>query len=561
MKTLQEYIDKYTEIAGNLGYSGDGIEVIVQLLANASYISEVENIAYVREASLEKAILPNSKIQHCMNNMYSVFRGTCPRVLIKIQPTEYLSFKLNSSDPIIESQSFKVFYSGYYKLYDNSGDSGNTETGSDTDEQRDVIDTSLHPKKSSGGGSKENIDFDDLTNLDSKEYNELNGYGYEIVHNDITIPPSLNSETYIIEGIISPKNPVMVDKTIDLTNTYYIESQESDLSNDVWVEINGKNVDVTRIFADHILHSNEYVFDLTIPDYGSRIYVANYFNSGTGLDRSDNISGITTSTEVKASWLVHSMLEDYNINELKRLSMPGKTLTLAFNQDWLKNKAYGYEGNGTGVVYIDGTEPANLDTIHYKANRDRYMNSIIRSNSDVGQVLEEEFPNKIVSGGTTYLFRTSENDTTSSLTIYYIPISDSSLLSDKEIQEFKENRISYYIVSGLILVKPGTKYKVKFNISVELYENSSEDIETEIGTLIRTEYQEKFGVVFNEGTLEIIKSLISKYSNVKRVSELSLEYYNSKGRLISSSDNIDSNTSYYEIDYVVSSSVTKNTIK
>ena len=87
MRSLQDYIDIYKNIAKNLNLQGDSVEVLAQMLANASYISEVENITYAQEASLEKATLMNSKIQHCMNDMYSVFRGSCPRVIIKFKPT------------------------------------------------------------------------------------------------------------------------------------------------------------------------------------------------------------------------------------------------------------------------------------------------------------------------------------------------------------------------------------------------------------------------------------------------------------------------------------------
>ena len=91
MKSLQDYRDLYRSIASNLNLQGDSVEVLVQMLANASYISEVENVAYVQEASLEKAVLMNSKIQHCMNDMYSVFRGSCPRVILRFHPTKYFS--------------------------------------------------------------------------------------------------------------------------------------------------------------------------------------------------------------------------------------------------------------------------------------------------------------------------------------------------------------------------------------------------------------------------------------------------------------------------------------
>ena len=44
MRTLQDYISIYREVAQNLGIGGDSVEVLVQLLANASYINEGENI-------------------------------------------------------------------------------------------------------------------------------------------------------------------------------------------------------------------------------------------------------------------------------------------------------------------------------------------------------------------------------------------------------------------------------------------------------------------------------------------------------------------------------------
>ena len=54
MRSLQDYIDIYSTIARNLNFQGDSVEVLTQMLANASYISEVENIAYAQESSLEK---------------------------------------------------------------------------------------------------------------------------------------------------------------------------------------------------------------------------------------------------------------------------------------------------------------------------------------------------------------------------------------------------------------------------------------------------------------------------------------------------------------------------
>ena len=107
MRTLQNYRDIYSEIASNLGFRGDSVELLVQLLSSASYMGEVENIAYMQEASIERASLLNSKIQHCIDLMYSVFRGLCPRMILNIRPTKY--FSLNLFDELVTSNNFKVY--------------------------------------------------------------------------------------------------------------------------------------------------------------------------------------------------------------------------------------------------------------------------------------------------------------------------------------------------------------------------------------------------------------------------------------------------------------------
>ena len=53
MRSLQDYRNIYREIAQSLGYRGDSVELLVQLLANATYIEEVENITY-RKLSLHR---------------------------------------------------------------------------------------------------------------------------------------------------------------------------------------------------------------------------------------------------------------------------------------------------------------------------------------------------------------------------------------------------------------------------------------------------------------------------------------------------------------------------
>ena len=112
MKTLSDYTRILRNTATNLNLHGDSVEMLVQMLANALYISEVEHITYSQEASLDRATLENSKIQHCVNQMYSVYRGANPRVLLNFRSTKY--FQFNPHDEIIKSNNFRVYYLGYY---------------------------------------------------------------------------------------------------------------------------------------------------------------------------------------------------------------------------------------------------------------------------------------------------------------------------------------------------------------------------------------------------------------------------------------------------------------
>lgn len=499
MRNLQDYINKYNEIVANLGYQGQGIDVLVQLLANASYIGEVENATYMQEASLEKSSLVNSKIQHCVDMMYSVFRGSCPRVLIKIKPSQYLNLLPNQEKPLIESQTFKVYYSGYYSI--------TTESGEEIKKGPDLV--------KGGQGS--------------------------IHRAPITLAPSVDdSETYIIECLLSLVPPTTMSTKISDLNSYYVQSLEDNLSNDMCVKIDGQVVPVTRIFTEHITYP-DHVFDLTIPGFGSRVYVANYLNNSRL--RSDEV-GMTINTQVDVLWYKYSELSQYNQSELQRIKVPGSEL-VAFNEEFLKN--YNNENNTLGLVFLPESGRADTRTIHYKANRDRYVNSIIRSNSDVGTVLEENFPSKIVTGGTNYLFQTTKNDSGSSLTIYYIPSGGQKLL-EPEIADFIKKCSAYYIITDGISVVPGTKYLAKFDISLELYNNSDTDWRSEIGDgILKQNYSKKFGVVFNQGAIESIKTLISKYSNVKKISGISVSYFDEKGNRLESSNPINPETSYFDI--------------
>ena len=557
MRNLQDYINKYYTIAQNLGYTGDSIEVLVQLLANASYISEVENVAYLQESSLEKSSLINSKIQHCMDNMYSVFRGLCPRVVMKIRPTSYLTLK--PFDLIQQSSSFSVYYLGYYKLIQPSSSIG-LSSSSRSVKDSNVISSSVGSNQETSsvnrGGTSE-VDYTKLSGLDNLNAEKYPG---EFIYSGVTLKPSVSTESYIIICLISPTIH-QVDKTVNTRNTYYIDCPIDNLSNDVLVKVNGVQAEVTRNFADHILKPTKYVFDLTLPSFGSRIYTANYFSTLDRTDRGDSV-GIEVNTTISATYFEWSKLEDYNQSELRRLSYKGAEL-VGFNENWLRVNMYSESSLGSGLCFVKEVGRDDLNTIHYKANRNRYVNSMVRSNNDIGTILEENFPQYVKNGGTSYVFKTLGNNSGSSLTIYYIPKDESRLIPDtsddpgkgvSSIEDFIEKEQAYYIITKNIKVEKGERYTAEFNISLELYRNSTEDLNGSIGSILKSTYERKFNTVFNDTTIEEVKSLISKFSNIKRINSLSITFLNSSGNVVEMSD-INPIISYFDITYNVSTLV------
>ena len=491
MRSLQEYISIYRGIANRLNLQGDSVEVLAQMLANASYISEVENITYAQEASLEKSTLINSKIQHCVDNMYSVFRGSCPRVILNIKPTKYLSY--NIYDEVVSSNSFKVYYLGYYD------------------------------KSSMVKGDEENP-------ISGEE-------GFEF--SPITIAPAVSDDdTYTIIGLLA-KETINRSWTLNESNTYYVSCIENDLSDDFWVKINEEFYPTTRQFSDHILNGS--VFDLTLPSFGSRLYIADIFR-----DRMERAETTTpANTQVEALYYRYSLLSSYNTSELRKINIRGAEM-VPFDRTWIAGR--GYAELGTGLAFMSEVERDDIVTVHYKANRDRYVNSILRSNSDIGTVLEETYPDKIVSGGTTYEFST--NGSNNRITIYYVPFSNSTILTEAEKEAFIEDRRAYYITDN-IDIQRGFQYTAIFNISLELYQNLS--IEQEVSDIL-DDYSYKFGINFSQ-SLEEIRSLISKISNVKQVSSLTVTYTSEDGVIIDASEIEGLKNSYFVVDYIINSTL------
>jgi ethanolamine utilization cobalamin adenosyltransferase len=98
-----------------------------------------------------------------------------------------------------------------------------------------------------------------------------------------------------------------------------------------------------------------------------------------------------------------------------------------------------------------------------------------------------------------------------------------------------------------MVIQPGTRYNVRLSLDIEVYQN--EDISEEIESIVYT-YENKFGVEFNDETLSEISTLISKISNVKRIVNVNISYYDENNLTVDIAK-IDPAISYYKLSPVV----------
>lgn len=355
MKTAKEYLKEYREIASSLGLRGDSVELLSQLLAHFTYTNEVENLAYTLEGSLERALQPNSKIQLCVEQMYSVFRGRCPRVILRFRPTKF--FDLDLFERVATGPAYSLYYLGYV------GSEGIDSPGA----------------------------------LYSDNTGSMN-----FIYSPVTIPPTETGYVTII--CLMASEIIERDFTVSEKNTYYLDIPESGLSSDLWIKTGHIGVgqegmeylSVTREFQKHLLDS--LVFDLTLPDWGTRLY----------LPESYRVPGITAKVGV-FKFLELDSLNRYDLGSIK---VQG-TEPVGFGGD-----IHGLTEVSTGVIILPETPREDLSTVHYRSNQDRYMGSILRSNSDVGDLLKEMYPLKVK--GTSFKFLgTPEIITTSKKTTMF----------------------------------------------------------------------------------------------------------------------------------------------
>mgnify|MGYP000910662846 CR=1 FL=1 len=212
MKTAREYASEYRELAKNLGLTGDSTELLVQMLAHFTYSSEVDQVAYANESSLERAIRPSSKIQLCVENCYSVYRGTCPKVVLRVNPVKTMTFKAGTK--VVSGNTVSLWYLGRPR----------------TDGTLDTSEFSVDPRTGP-------VTLMFLASLETIQrtwtVTEGNRYYVDCLEPDLA------------------ENPTVTVGRVGGTP--------------------GTIVKVTRDFGEHL--RTDKVFDLTLPGWGSRLYL------------------------------------------------------------------------------------------------------------------------------------------------------------------------------------------------------------------------------------------------------------------------------------------------
>lgn len=156
------------------------------------------------------------------------------------------------------------------------------------------------------------------------------------------------ADTGTVSVIISNNQYTETFTTDDIENVYFVELNSTNLSDDVYIRYNGEEFSKTRSFLEHIEEGK--FFDLTIPDYSSRIY-----RSGGFVE--DNVN---SSPDLQA--IVYEYFDDdtidlgsISINSVKILS--------------------------TSIIKAVSRETES--SIEYNYNSYIRANSIFRSNSDI----------------------------------------------------------------------------------------------------------------------------------------------------------------------------------
>jgi len=469
----QEIKDKLQQVATEAGYSGSVVDLIISLMSTGYYETILRSVGILRESNAETAANINSLITLAASRMYSTFRGKNCKLVLKGNPTGYQELK----------RGYRIYSSEAFNLYVSE-------------------DMELSPA--------------------------------ELISGNLTEIPIIASKNFIYQSKKnSPDRYFTEFLTSDLTEDiilYEQVDQSAFLDND-----RGIQVELTKNFREHSV--NNILFDLTIQDFGLRIYTK------TPNDHNYTLSAFTYLPD-SAQLIADFLQEVYADREFDQ------SADLDINLDLRDFELHDIEITN----YFEPRETLAELRNNYNSQIDSIY--LIRSNSDLldtfnldfGHLIDDvsikqfgEFnPQMIQTGELSPTFLTDSVpamiNTQGALKpelpyaiFYYIPKDPNNLITVSDMVTYI-NAVEYYYMMDNLYCCPGTPKSYDLNITI----TSIDPIHsrTEIEKLV-SRYDHKLGL---HAYYYNIITEIAKIESVTSIRELDLR------------DNDNSNYSTYEIN-------------
>lgn len=468
MKTYADILNDLQNIQDEMKLEGDAVEINKRIAAYVYYHQQIDIVNAIRESSINSAYLMNSKIEHCMDNMYSVFRGTNP--ILTMNLILNAEFGYDKFDLVYNSNTFKLY-------------------------AKEVI--SQHPTLPNLNGTYTPISVDFIVSSAEK----------------ITYCPADD------ENLLDDKKwPYYIDIKLDT------DRLASNLSEHLFIYrlVNGEKQEVkwTRIFTEHSTSpvSDELLFVLTIPDYGIRIYKKGYFDYELDKDLHFEIIPYTTTSEV-------------NLFDFEKITIPEGTLKSpsGYPQDELPDpndtslleQVINIDDSGNLVESVENPELYQMilskeigrqdsATLAYQCNFSGRSSSSMISNNDILFLFSETFIDRILSCNFELDLESS------SVIIYYTPNPNSTAITPNEKTDFVNKYDKYGIANSTIAIQEGNR--VTRVVTLEYVSDGMTDI-TEAANNIIESYNNILGKELNQKELE---GQFAKLQGVSYISSLTV---------------------------------------
>lgn len=414
----EEIKSKLYLIASDQGFNTSPVlDLIISLMSTSYYDTVLSSINILNESNSETAANINSLINLSAERMSSVYRGTNTKIKIYGKSNQYQNVKRGQL--LYEGDKFNVYALKDVEIIPNSNQNYLTEIEC-------IVSTKYY----------------EVTNTDRSL-----SYYREFPYKDL-------SEDYII------KNELGIQKSS--TKDFNIHVLNSDVAHNI-------NSEVIPYF------------DLTISDYGLRLYFKNEVDSTLTL----------------------SIFTYYNLEDITELDK------VALNLD-------DFDENKSRRVITKGISRDSFDLIRnrYKSQIDTL--GVVRSKSDLIDLFIKYFNNKVLNVN-------FKNESVAlgrhKIIYYYIIKGNSNPPTITEVNDYK-NKFSPYFIDCDVEVVEATKVELVMNITIATEDQltAKENI-----TKYMNQYLNKFEVSIDTNK---VRTDISKFTEIHNVTELMINNLN-----------------------------------